>query len=80
MAAVENRLRFLREVIQAVARRPGDGYRRHAHFGDEKDREGLTDEIAWRPCSARGTGLDYVNVIAGTPHLAGWHPSSCRRW
>ena len=64
-----NRLRFVREVLEAVRAAVGDrvivGMR---ISGDEMDEDGLTPDLVVEACRALdGAGLvDYVNVIAGT--------------
>lgn len=68
----ENRLRFLREVIAAVREAVGKGPVIGLRIsGDEKDPEGLTEEIALDAIAALEDGLNYVNVIAGTSASVG---------
>ncbi|TDQ80455.1 2,4-dienoyl-CoA reductase-like NADH-dependent reductase (Old Yellow Enzyme family) [Dongia mobilis] len=63
----ENRLRFLREVCQAVRDRVGDemvvGIR---ITGDEKDPEGLQESESLAAIAALDGAVDFFNVIAGT--------------
>lgn len=74
--SAENRLRFLREVIQAVRGGAGDGLTVGIRISaDEMDEEGLTaDETieALKALEGEG-GLDYFNIIAATTATyAGW--------
>jgi NADPH-dependent 2,4-dienoyl-CoA reductase/sulfur reductase-like enzyme len=63
----ENRLRFLREVSQAIRDRVGDemvvGIR---ISGDEKDSEGLQESESLAAIAALDGDIDFFNVIAGT--------------
>lgn len=63
----ENRLRFLREVCEAVRARVGDemvvGIR---ISGDEKDAEGLQESESLAAIAALDSKVDFFNVIAGT--------------
>jgi 2,4-dienoyl-CoA reductase-like NADH-dependent reductase (Old Yellow Enzyme family) len=63
----ENRLRFLREAIGAARRATGPDFVIGMRIsGDEKDPEGLTEDIALEAIKALEDSLDYVNVIAGS--------------
>jgi 2,4-dienoyl-CoA reductase-like NADH-dependent reductase (Old Yellow Enzyme family) len=63
---LENRLRFLREVIAAIRVRVGDGFvvglRISASEGDEL---GLTETESLEAIAALGEEIDYVNVTLG---------------
>lgn len=63
----ENRLRFFREVLDAIRAEAGPGFAVGMRIsGDEKDPEGLTEAMALDAIVALEADLDYVNVIAGT--------------
>jgi len=65
--SVENRRRFLAEVIAAVRAAVGpDTVVGMRISGDEKDPEGLTESESLAAIDALAPRLDYVNVIAGT--------------
>ncbi|MBL8709921.1 MAG: FAD-dependent oxidoreductase [Rhodospirillaceae bacterium] len=63
----ENRLRFIREVTQAIRARVGDemviGLR---ISGDEKDQEGLQESETLAAMVALDSEMDFFNVIAGS--------------
>lgn len=66
--SLENRLRFLREVIASIRREVGDFVLGMRISGDEKDEQGLKDNEAFQVCETLDADgqLDYYNVIAGT--------------
>lgn len=70
---LDDRLRFLREVIADIRAKVGDMVIGMRISGDEKDNEGLKDEEAFEACEALNADgeLDYYNVIAGTSSSLG---------
>jgi 2,4-dienoyl-CoA reductase-like NADH-dependent reductase (Old Yellow Enzyme family) len=63
----ENRLRFLREIIDEVGKTVGDDFVIGLRIsGDEKDPEGLEEAESLKAITALAPALDYVNVIAGS--------------
>ena len=65
--SLENRQRFLREVIAAIRAQAGPDFVVGMRIsGDEKDHEGLTEEESIGACQTFQGDLDYLNVIAGT--------------
>lgn len=65
--ALENRLRALREVIAAVRAEAGADFALGLRIsGDERDPNGLTEDIVLDAIAALAGDLDYVNVIAGS--------------
>ncbi len=70
--SVENRLRFLKQVIADVRERVGREFVVGLRIsGDEKDPEGLTEADSLAAITAVAGELDYVNVIAGTSATIG---------
>ncbi len=68
----ENRLRFLREVVEEVRKSVGNDFVVGLRIsGDEKDADGLTEAETLPAIAALAPGLDYVNVIAGTSSSIG---------
>ena len=68
----ENRVRFLREVIQAVRAATSPDFVVGLRIsGDEKDPDGLEETESLDAIAAVAPGLDYVNVIAGTSSSIG---------
>jgi 2,4-dienoyl-CoA reductase-like NADH-dependent reductase (Old Yellow Enzyme family) len=69
---LENRLRFLREVIAQVRTSVGPDFVVGLRIsGDEKDAEGLTETDSLAAIKALAPSLDYVNVIAGSSATLG---------
>lgn len=65
--ALDNRLRFFREVLDAMRDAAGPDFVIGMRIsGDEKDPEGLTEDQTLDAIDALETRLDYVSVIAGT--------------
>lgn len=63
----ENRLRFLKEVVQAVRKATGEGFIVGLRISSrEMDDLGLDIDVTLEACTHLQSGLDYVNVIAGT--------------
>ena len=63
----EKRLRFLRESIAAVRQAAGSDLVVGMRIsGDEKDPDGLTEDLSLQAIVAVADSLDYVNVIAGS--------------
>ncbi|WP_113911014.1 FAD-dependent oxidoreductase [Roseovarius dicentrarchi] len=65
--SAENRMRFVREVIDAVRTATGDGFAIGLRIsGDEHTHDGMEDADSLDVIRALAPGLDYVSVIAGT--------------
>lgn len=65
--SLENRARFLRDVLAAVRRRTGGGMAVGLRIsGDEKSDEGLTEDDSLRAIAHLAPLLDYVSVVHGT--------------
>ncbi len=63
----ENRLRFLREIVEAIRGAVGGDFCVGMRIsGDEKSHQGLTPEEVVAACAALDGALDYFNVIAGS--------------
>lgn len=63
----ENRLRFLKEVIDSVRDATGDQFAVGMRISSrEMDEQGLSIEATLAACKVLSTKLDYINVIAGT--------------
>jgi len=65
----ENRLRFLREIVEAIRGAVGEDFCVGMRIsGDEKSHQGLTPDEVVAACAALDAdgGLDYFNVIAGS--------------
>jgi 2,4-dienoyl-CoA reductase-like NADH-dependent reductase (Old Yellow Enzyme family)/thioredoxin reductase len=70
--SLEGRLRFFKEVIAAVRREAGPDLAVGLRIsGDEKDHEGLTEDLVLEAIVALQGDLDYVSVIAGTSASTG---------
>ncbi|MDH3667029.1 MAG: FAD-dependent oxidoreductase [Paracoccaceae bacterium] len=68
----DNRLRFLREVVEEVRKSVGGDFVVGLRIsGDEKDADGLTEAETLPALAALAPSLDYVNVIAGTSSSIG---------
>ncbi len=64
---LDNRLRFFREVLDAMRTAAGPDLVIGMRIsGDEKDPEGLTEDLTLEAIAALESRLDYVSVIAGT--------------
>lgn len=64
--SLENRLRFLREVLDEMRRQTSDDFVIGMRISaGERDATGLTAEDALEACVQLESKLDYVNVIAG---------------
>jgi 2,4-dienoyl-CoA reductase-like NADH-dependent reductase (Old Yellow Enzyme family) len=62
----ENRLRFLREVLDEIRRQTSEDFVIGMRISaGERDASGLTAEDALQACTQLQAQLDYVNVIAG---------------
>ncbi|MFT0170103.1 FAD-dependent oxidoreductase [Paraburkholderia mimosarum] len=65
--SLDNRLRFLREVLAEMRRQTSDSFVIGMRISaGERDAEGLTAEDALEACARLERELDYVNIIAGT--------------
>lgn len=63
---LENRLRFLREVLEEIRRRTSEDFVIGMRISaGERDASGLTAEDALEACTQLQAQLDYVNIIAG---------------
>jgi len=62
----ENRLRFLTEVIAAVRKKAPGMVVGMRISGDEKDHEGMSEELSLEAIVALEGHLDYVSVVAGS--------------
>ena len=71
--SLENRIRFLREIVADIRAKVGDFVVGMRISGDEKDPEGLKDLEAFDACEALAGDdeLDYFNVIAGSSATLG---------
>ncbi|WRH61818.1 MAG: FAD-dependent oxidoreductase [Fuscovulum sp.] len=68
----ERRLRFLREVLQAIRAQTDEDFVIGLRISaGERDDEGLTGEEAQAACVALEADLDYVNVTTGTSASVG---------
>lgn len=65
--SLENRLRFLREVLDATRQAVGEDFAIGLRIsGDEADSQGLSEAESLEAIVALGERMDFVNVIAGT--------------
>ncbi len=65
--SAENRMRFVREVIDAVRTATGEGFAIGLRIsGDEHTHDGMEDADSLEVIRALAPSLDYVSVIAGT--------------
>lgn len=65
--SLDNRMRFVREVIDAVRAATGTGFAIGLRIsGDEHTHDGMEDADSLEVIRALAPGLDYVNIIAGT--------------
>ena len=63
---LENRLRFLREVLEEIRRQTSEDFVIGMRISaGERDASGLTAEDALEACTQLQAQLDYVNIIAG---------------
>ncbi len=70
--SLDNRMRFVREVIEAVRTATGDGFAIGLRIsGDEHTHDGMQDADSLEVIRALAPTLDYVNVIAGTSATLG---------
>jgi len=63
---LENRLRFLREVLASVRQKAPSLVVGMRISGDEKDHEGLNEDLTLEAIAALEMNLDYVSVVAGS--------------
>lgn len=70
--SLENRLRFIREVTEDIRSKTSEDFIMGLRIsGNEMDPEGLTEDESLEAIEALASGLDYVNVIAGTSSSTG---------
>ncbi len=63
---LENRLRFLREILAAVREKAPGLVVGMRISGDEKDFQGLEEDLSLQAIAALEASLDYVSVVAGS--------------
>lgn len=69
--SLDNRLRFTRQAIEAIRGQVPESFILGMRMsGDEHDEDGLIEDDSLAIARALATGLDYLNVIAGTSATA----------